>query len=126
VVAEDPVADVVEADVTEEGRSQLGLAADLRPLPVVERAPLVEDLARNLIPPDIAQQRRQANSGDGGLTQAELASRQLGQVTVDEPRLRPIADPLQFGALGPAGVAHEHEPELAGVAQVSGFAVVRS
>ena len=53
VVAADPLADVVEADLAEEGCPQLGLAADLRPLLVVERALLVEDLERNLIAPDI-------------------------------------------------------------------------
>src|SRR6185295_1201953 len=54
VVTADPLADVVEADIAEEGRAQIGLAADPCPLLIVERPPLLEDLGGNLIPPDVA------------------------------------------------------------------------
>ena len=77
-MAEDPLADVVEADLAEQRRSELGLAADLGPLLVGKRTLLVEDRGRELIAPDPAYQSGEAHPGDLFLAQSQLPGCELG------------------------------------------------
>src|SRR4029077_19063124 len=60
-VTENPCADVLQAHVPEQRGSQFGLAANLGLLLLGERARLVEDLGGDLIAPDVAHERGEAD-----------------------------------------------------------------
>ena len=72
-VAEDPLTDVLQADIAEQRGRQLWLALDLGPLLLRERTALTENRGRDLLAPHAAHQRREANSVD--LRLAEPSSR---------------------------------------------------
>ena len=118
-MAEDPLPDVVEVRIGEQRRAEFGLAADLRPLLVGERALLVQDLGPDSIAPDAAHERGEADSGDLRLVQLQLASGQLGEMPDEAASAGGVVDPFQFGLLGPAHIAHEHQSQLARLSHVA-------
>src|SRR5207253_10091735 len=72
-----------------------------------------------------AYERSEADPIGLCLAQLELARDQLRDLHHETPRLELVVEPAELRALGSAAVAHEHELQLGGRAQIPGPTAVR-
>src|SRR6185437_12264914 len=91
-VAEDPLADVLEADVGDQGGAELGVAVHLDPLGRRQRSALADDLGRYLVTALAAHERGEAHARNLLTLEAELARGQLRQMRDEPPRARLVLD----------------------------------
>src|SRR5271165_4370269 len=124
-VSEDPVSDVAEARVGQQSGAELGLAANRRPLLLGERALLVQDPRWDLIATGTAHEGCEAEFRHASIVEFELMCGQLGERPDRAPRGGRVIDSFEFGLLGPALVADQHQSQLARLSDVACLAALQ-